>query len=207
MSYRNDLDAAVARNDALQQEVKRLTDENAGLRAKPADKPRRGNKGLRAIAALSGLGLALAVGITVGISTAESEAAPVTHEPGTTAETWLAMHDRVSGDLAACADDIAAPPTGLPATANGLAELERTGAACRLQLREAAAEFLGGDSTLASWAAAEDQLANRISLISVYVAGDPYLLDHGNDTGQLWREYSKALVARDRALAAWRAGH
>lgn len=207
MSYRNDLDAAVARNDALQQEVKRLTDENAGLRTKSVDRPRRGNKVVRTIAALSGLGLALAGGVAVGISTGESEASPAPVHEATQAESWLALHDHLSDELASCADDIAAPPAEFPRTADDITALERTGATCRAQLREAAAEFLGDDSTLARWADAEDQLANRISLIRVYVASDPYLLDHGDSVEQLWREYDRALTVRDGALAAWRAGH
>ena len=202
MSYRNDLDAAVARGDALTHEVKRLTTENEELRAKkPTVAPRRSNV-LRALAALSGLGLALVGGVVLGVGTGRGDAASrPAHEPAAVDAALAA-----ATDLAGCADRIARLPVPEPRGKVHVDDLERTGAACRAQLR-AAASALPADRGLTAWADAEDVLSNRISLMAEYYASDPAVFDGGRDGVQLWREYSGALKVREAALTAWRAHH
>lgn len=107
-------------------------------------------------------------------------------------------------DLASCADAIAAPPATSVRGPVHVDDLERTGAACREQLRAAAGELSSSDSALARWADAEDVLANRIALMTEYYTSDPYLPARDGDGRQLWIEYSEALTVRDAALAQWR---
>jgi hypothetical protein len=219
LSYRSDLDAAVARGDALAHEVKRLTGENEELRARrPAAPPRRSNVA-RTLAAMSGLGLALVGGIVLGVGTGRGDAAghsaaePAAIEPslgvgtgGGDAAGSAATEPSLptTAALAACADAIAVPPmSGLNRRVR-IEELERTGAACRAELRAAAS---AGDRTSVAWADAEDVLSNRISLMGEHYKGDPAVLDRGGDGPQLWREYTEALATRDAVLAHWRASH
>ncbi len=188
MSYRNDHEAALLRVDALELEVARL---QKGAPEKAATKP-------RSHASLFRVGLAVVL-VGAGIAAFIGRDRPtVAAAPAPATERVVPKEVGFRDCIAAIApvdheiDEITADPHG---AAEPIAWIARTGASCRAELTKST------DPAVRRWAAAEDKLADPISLITVYYGGNPYTLDHYRSAPQLWREYHRARLARDTALA------
>ena len=206
MSYRNDHDAALARVDALEQEVAKL---RASAPAAPHKEHGNASRGGMPVLAVAGSLVALVAGIAGGVAIAigNEDASP-------RIEAQPPVVESVSREtLTACATAIAARPALLDADNTdphraqpvSVGSLHRTGAACRDELRAMAATASRGErDALGKWAAAEDELAGTISRIQVYYSSDPYKLDGYATAKQLWVEYDRALDGRDGALRDWR---
>ena len=204
MTYRNDHEAALARVDALEQELAQLR-KTEPVRPKPS---RGGMPGL----AIAGGILALAAGVAGGVAIAigsepaavKQPASEVRGEPGVGASG-----DR--GTLTSCANAIQPKPALDAESTNprgphrlSVDAIGRTAAPCREQLHA----FVGGSAderdALWQWAVSEDELAGTISRIEVYYANDPYKLDDYSTARQLWLEYDRACHVRNRVLEQWR---
>lgn len=190
MSYRNDHEAALLRVDALEQEVARL--RKTAPPEKPATKSRARASLFRIglVALLAGAGVAAILGRDR--PTVAAAPAPVEQ----------VKPKVVAPDLRDCIAAIAPVDVKLDETttdphgaAEPIAWIAKTGASCRAELAKSS------DPAVQRWADAEAKLADPISLITVYYSGDPYTLDHYGTAAQLWREYHRARLVRDDALA------
>ena len=190
MSYRNDHEAALSRVTALENELAQLRKGQD----KPVAPPRRKrNRRLQAI--LMSLIAAGAVAALVAVmhlgTTADAAPQPaVTALAGPADPTALASIrtciDKIEvagGVLDASATD---PRSRFPESVAGLG---RTGAACRAELATLVnSNTIDGKQLrdrVSRWSLTEDVLANSISLVSVYYAGDPIALDHYATAAQL----------------------
>ncbi|MDX2087648.1 MAG: hypothetical protein SFX73_07350 [Kofleriaceae bacterium] len=80
--------------------------------------------------------------------------------------------------------------------------IEKTGAPCRAVLDQELAVVSGElRERLRAWVVAEDELVGAITRTVVYYEADPYAVDGYRSAPQLWREYDRAVEARDLALA------
>lgn len=203
MSYRNDHDAALARVDALELENARLAGENAKLRA-PMPATAESSFGKKATVLFGGA----ATSITVAILAVVASGSPKAHHH----KAVQAAHV-THVDLAACAIGLAAKPELGPKTTDPheptslrVDPITRT-TGCRDEIRQALDEGVISDVeryVLTRWLTAEDDLANRVSLITTYYGSDPYRLDGYSSAPQLWREYDQAYDRRQVALEEWR---
>lgn len=200
MSYRNDHEAALARIDALEQEV-------ATLRAIPTTPvaPRRRSRGWLVLAASTAAIVGGVIGgVAVGLA---ADTTPHPRHP-------LASSPVDRTFIKWCADAIQPAPQLDEERTDPRAErpvavepIGRTGAPCRAELRELlATPALSPDErdALWKWVVQEDELAGAISRIEVYYGNDPYTLDHYASARQLWVEYDRAYFSRNRALEQWR---
>ncbi|HSD89059.1 MAG TPA: hypothetical protein VLB44_16135 [Kofleriaceae bacterium] len=201
MSYRSDHDAALARVDALELENARLADENSRLRdPTPATAESAFGKKTRIA---FGMGSASLTAIVIGMFVASSQ--PTSHH----AKAPPAVHI----DLAGCAGRLAAKPLLGPKTTDPhdptslrVDQITLT-TGCRDDIRQVLDEGVISDVeryVLTRWLGAEDDLANRVSMITTYYANDPYTLDGYSTAPQLWREYDQAYDRRQAALEEWR---
>ncbi len=200
MSYRNDHEAALLRVDALEQEVARLRSAPPPVVAKPATKRRPYASLLRIGVAmlLAGAGVAA----MVGRDRPTASAAPPTAERVITGVPTSV--DALRGCIAAITStDLNERSTDPHGAANSVTPITKTGAACRTDLASRGELQLDPvlSNKLEAWAVTEDKLADPISMITVYYGSDPYVLDNYATAPQLWREYRRALSARDAALA------
>ncbi len=198
MTYRNDHEAALLRVDALEQEVARL--QKTAPVEKPATKSRPHASLFRVALAvvLVGAGVAAIVGRdrpTVAAAPAPV-AAPVAArvEPSLSPKVAVGLRDCIAA-IAPVEGKIDETTTDPHGTAEPTAWILKTGASCRAELAKST------DAAVRRWAEAEDKLADPISLITVYYSSDPYALDHYDTAAQLWREYHRARLVRNAALA------
>jgi len=202
MSYRNDHDAALARAHALEAEVAHLK-ADAALRVVSLPKPpvRRGVVGIALATAL--------LGGALGVAFAGEPVAPVASDP-TPARAMATLDTRINRvALDQCIEGIKPLPTirGLRLTPLEVTAVEATGAPCRTEIRDYLEQGLWSPderAALTNWAAAEDRLANSISMVAVYHRDDPIRLDGGATAGQLWSEYARAHADRDATIVIWR---
>lgn len=210
MTYRNDHEATLLRADALEREVARL-------RAEAAKNPKgdaRAGVGRRTIAvtvaagavAAGVLGAVLLAALGIGISARDADADAMNERIDAIETTTNASA------LDACIESIAPVPgtDGTRLTVGEIRAVETTGAPCREDLLQIASTNLWSPSekdALRRWAAAEDRLANAISMICVYQSSGPDKLDGGATAHQLWSEYIRAHRERDRAITDWQQAH
>jgi hypothetical protein len=193
MSYRNDHEAALLRVDALEQELSSMMVARLQTTApteKPATKsgPRASLFRIALAVVLVGAGIAA----IIGRDRPTVAAAPAPVEQGM---PKVGGFRECIAAIAPVDDKIDETTTDPHGAAEPTAWIAKTGASCRAELARST------DPAVRRWAAAEDKLADPISLISVYYGGDPYTLDHYGTAAQLWREYHRARVDRDAALA------
>ncbi len=204
MSYRNDHEAALYRVTSLENELAQLRKGQD----KPATPPRRKrNRRFQAILmSLMAAGAVAALATVMHLGTT-ADAAPQPAVPA-----LVAPADTALASIRTCIDKIEAPGRVLDASSTdprsrfseSVAGLGRTGAACRAELATLVnSNTIDGKQLrdrVSRWSLTEDVLANSISLVSVYYAGDPIALDHYATAAQLWTEYHRALTERDAAL-------
>lgn len=190
MSYRNDHEAALLRVDALEQEIEQLK-KAAPVVDKPATKPRSHASLFRIALATLLVGAGVAAFVARDRPTVAAAPAPA-----------IEVGPKVAPSLRDCIAAIAPVDRKIDETttdphgdADSVAWIARTGASCRADIAHST------DPAIERWAAAEDKLADPISLITVYYGSDPYRLDNYSTAAQLWREYHRARIARDDALA------
>jgi hypothetical protein len=70
-----------------------------------------------------------------------------------------------------------------------------------------AATAADASGALQNWASAEDQLANRISMLVTYYRNDPEILDSYATASTLWNEYGETMIVRNAALTRWQRAH
>lgn len=199
MSYRNDHEAALLRVDALEQEVARL--RSAPTSTTPAAATKR-----------SPVASWFRIGLVLGLAGA-GVVAMIARDRPTAAAASIAIENRVElpQSLAGVRDCIAAiepldraidaTTTDPHGAANSTSWIAATGAPCRTLLASLDEPDPVLRDKLGRWATAEDKLVDPISLITVYYASDPYALDNYASAPQLWREYHRARLERDDALA------
>ncbi len=199
MSYRNDHEAALLRVDALEQEVARLRTTPLPPITKPATRRRPHASLMRFGVAMLLAGAGVAVMIARDRPMVEA-APPPTADRVMVPSSVAALRDCIAAITPSDLNAVTADPHG---AASSVAPIAKTGAACRKELASLA--DLGLDpllsSTFKAWAVTEDRLADPISMIAVYYGSDPYLLDNYATAPQLWREYHRAVAARDAVLA------
>jgi len=204
MSYRSDHDAALARVDALELENARLAGENAKLRD-PMPATAESSFGKKATVLFGGAATSITVAILALVA---SSGSPKSHHDNAPAAIHVAPVD-----LAGCANGLAPNPHYGPKTTDPRESMalpvdpitHTTG--CRDEIRRVLDEGVISDVeryVLARWLAAEDDLANRVSMITTYYGTDPYTLDGYSTAPQLWREYDQAYDRRQVALEEWR---
>ena len=201
MSYRNDHEAALLRVDALEQEVARL--RSAPTSTTPAAATKR-----------SPVASWFRIGLVLGLAGAGVVAMIARDRPTAAASSLAIERVELPPSLAGVRTCIAAikpldraidaTTTDPHGAANSTAWIAATGAPCRTLL--ASLDELDEPDPvlrdkLGRWATAEDKLVDPISLITVYYASDPYALDNYASAPQLWREYHRARLERDDALA------
>lgn len=210
MSYRNDHDAALSRVDALEAELETLRVAYERERAqRDAEKlpPERTPRPLWAIGLVSAGVIALGAGFALRARGTEARAPrPVTRNEAAVERGPLPQD---LADLRACREAIVPLATPLTATSTDphgahadVAPIAKTGAPCRRLLQSA--DSLALDPALHAlvtrWSLAEDELIGAITRTRVYYASEPYEADHYASAPQLWREYDRALSARDAVL-------
>ncbi len=211
MSYRNDHDAALLRVDALEAELETLRLAYERQREKDdADKPPPKRKSRTAWIVAGGV-LSLTAGTAIGAvalfhatsRTEQSAEAAISIETG----GRPAIDDRSQlRDCRAAITPLTMRRTAETADPHGthlpVAPIADSAAPCRSLL--AAADHLDIDPALrelvAKWSRAEDELTGCISRTLVYYASDPYAADGYRSAPQLWKEYDRAITARDVVL-------
>lgn len=195
MTYRSDHEAALARVDALEQEL-------ATLRKEPeAPKPRPKSRFAWFAACVAG-----AVGVFVGLTPAllGGDDAPRPAEADGLDRTGL-VH---------CVEAVEKSPL-LTATETDphrdwpkpITPIVPTAAPCRHELHtivESSPLSPNERVALSQWVSHEDELAGAIARIETYYANDPYKLDNYTTAPQLWVEYEIAHDKRDTAMLHWR---
>jgi hypothetical protein len=202
MSYRNGYDAAVARADALQLELTRLAAENESLRNASglvaSSKPSR----TAGVLAVTGGVVAAGAAVLLGIG-ATAETTPKTAPAPPAPADVVAVKEMTMSDLRSCALSLGSRPV-LDLRAPDLEAIERTEAPCRPRLHEVARSTALDDwkrIKVEAWADAEDQLANRISLIHEYYTTPAAALETFASAPQLWNEYDLVLSSRDAMMS------
>lgn len=208
MSYRNDHDAALSRVDALEAELDAMRRKyERDVAEKPpqerTSRPRWIAGGLLAVMTVAtGVGLAMLIRLALIDREAPPATAPaVADAPAILPSDVLALRE--------CRDAIAPLTVKLTAETTDphgakmdTAPIVRTGAPCRRLLQTA--DSLGITPELrplvAQWSLAEDELIGSITRTRVYYASDPYAADGYRSAQQLWKEYDRALTARDAVL-------
>ena len=205
MSYRNDHDAALLRVDALEAELEtlRLDYERARAKAETDEPPPQRRS--RAAWIVAGAVLALSAGTALGAYALLRTSADT--ERPTIGEARPETDDRAV--LRECREAIT--PLTYPRTAEttdprgmhrAIAPIVDTGAPCRALL--AHADQLALDPALrrlvATWSRAEDELVGSITRTVLYYDSDPYAADDYQSAPRLWREYDRAISARDAVL-------
>jgi hypothetical protein len=211
MSYRNDHDAALLRVDALEAELETLRLAYERQRAKDdADKPPRKRRS-RTRWIVAGVMLAVTAGTAVGAVTLFHATTERAREPEPAAvqeiEIRPAIADRTQ--LRECREAITPLTTRRTAATTDprgehkeVASLANTGAPCRRLLANAERLEIGPElrTLVAKWSRAEDELLGCITRTLVYYGGDPYAADGYASAPQLWKEYDRAISARDAVL-------
>lgn len=219
MAYREDLDAALARVDALQHESSALEAENTRLRrdlasAMPTSEviERTTAPGATALGAL----VLLATGALVGMAATLRLERPA--HPARSAEEALSAVSREpyaldpsTLELDACVASIGAPPhvAGAYRSRADIEAIVLTAAPCRDSLPDLIAHArvdYPHELALHAWQDAEDELANRIALVTSAFQDDPLAEREHPDAMRLWSEYERTLAVRNAALDLWLRG-
>jgi hypothetical protein len=191
MSYRNDHDAALARIADLESELGRVR-----ATTPPPAPPRTRRRspiliaGAAALIGAAGAWVAMRTHAAAPPLALESRTAPPVRAPELpTLRACRQAIVPITGFDARTTDPHAVNP-------RAIAAIEASAARCRGELGQLA----GSNDALRGWLAAEDAIAGDISRIAVYYGNDPYRLDNYATAGQLWRELTADVAARDAIL-------
>jgi hypothetical protein len=213
MPYREELDAALARVDALERDNRDLESTAATLREdlldaqarRPAVSPAPSGESRSSKAASLAFTACVAgfFGFTVALAVIQQP--PPTTPPHHEQHVQL---EKRSLEIGLCLNTIGPPPqvAGTFRSRQDIEAVQRTAAPCREDLPRLIAEAEGPwqvDDALHTWQETEAELANRIALIVAQKESDPLEEYAHPEMYQLWSEYERTLARRDAAIAMY----